>query len=393
MEMLHPSFLSCSPNLEIVDLSHNALYKMAAEYVELFANLFVKLKNLLVVNLSNNNISFLPVELFAKNGNLEYIDLSENMLDQIHFRLEHLHRLKLLDLRKNSIRYLDEYSLNILNGIQISSLEDKIKPTVALDSNELECSSCKSKGFLKWTVDAKRVEILPKRLKCTYENGKIVSIANSVLNDVQWICDKTKVIFITSLTLIVMMVFVVTLFIFIAKHRKRIQRRQKRAVVIEKLNEGEGQYEFAVFLSFSSRDDDFVSEHILNQLKANLQRVTEIERNLVCSGDLNLRPGFPVHDETARCYDRVSVVIVLVSEHFFQSIYCQNEFDQAFVQRKPVVLMLKDYVDETLMSPSMLSLYRRNVRILLREEHGQYQISPSWEDICNAILDTIEITG
>jgi hypothetical protein len=283
--------------------------------------------------------------------------------------------------------------LNILNGIQISSLEEKLKPTVALDSNEFECSSCKSKYFIKWTMEAKNVEILPKTLKCTNENGKIVSIENSVLDDVQSICDRTKFILITSLTSSVIMIFVVTLIVCIVQHRKRIKRGQKRVIVIDKLIEGEGQYEFAVFLSYSSRDDDFVSEHILNQLNANLQLITGIERNLVCSGDMNLRPGFSVHDETARCYDRVSVVIVLVSENYFLSAYCQNEFDQAFVQRKPVILMLKDYVDENLMSPSMLSLYRRNVRILLSEEHGQYQISPSWEDICNAILDKIEITA
>jgi hypothetical protein len=161
--------------------------------------------------------------------------------------------------------------------------------------------------------------------------------------------------------------------------------------VIDKQHEGEGQFEFAVFVSFSSNDFDFVSENVLKPFNANFQLITGVARNLVCTGDLGFRAGFPLHDEIIRCLQRSSVFLAVVSENFCGSDFCQSEFYQAIVNKKPIMLMLKEHVDERNMSPAMQDFFKRNARILWIEENGRYVVQPSWEDICVAILDKIKL--
>ena len=119
------------------------------------------------------------------------------------------------------------------------------------------------------------------------------------------------------------------------KRKRRFQRRKNMATVIARLIAGAEQYEFVAFLSYSSRDDDFVQEHVIDPLNDNLKLMIGTDRNLICTGDQHLRPGFWVHDEINLCLDRASVIIVVVSDNFCRSSHCSNEFDQAYSQNKP----------------------------------------------------------
>jgi hypothetical protein len=73
---------------------------------------------------------------------------------------------------------------------------------------------------------------------------------------------------------------------------------------------------------------------VFNQLGDILKEITGIDRTLICDGDQNLRPGFYVLDETILCMQRSAVVIVVVSNHFCQSNYCDTELSQAYDLKK-----------------------------------------------------------
>jgi hypothetical protein len=161
--------------------------------------------------------------------------------------------------------------------------------------------------------------------------------------------------------------------------------------VLAKLIEGEGQYEFVAFLSYSSNENEFVQDHVINQLNENLKLIIGTDRDVICTGDKNYRPGFTVHDETERCLNRASVVILLLSDNFCRSQYCQNEIDKAYLLGKPVVLMLFGNVDEEIMMPTLHGLYKRDARILRKIENGQLVLNTTWENICISLLEKVAL--
>jgi hypothetical protein len=153
---------------------------------------------------------------------------------------------------------------------------------------------------------------------------------------------------------------------------------------------GDGKYEFVVFLAYSSEDEEFVNVNILHQLNESLKLMTDIDRNLVCIGDLNLRPGFYLHNETNSLLNKASVIIAAVSNNFCNSVNCQNELDQAHVNGKPIILMFIEHVEQELMSLTIKELYQRNVRIVWSHENGEWRMKTTWDNVCTSILELIK---
>ena len=117
--------------------------------------------------------------------------------------------------------------------------------------------------------------------------------------------------------------------------------------------------------------------------------MTGIDRNLVCTGDLYLRPGFMILEETTLCIERASVFVVVVSDNYNSSNYCNNELDMAYHLNKPIVLFIKGIVDESLMRPTMQVLFKSNVRVLWDLENQEYNMKTTWQNVCASVLDLI----
>lgn len=112
---------------------------------------------------------------------------------------------------------------------------------------------------------------------------------------------------------------------------------------------------------------------------------TNINRKLICIGDLNLRPGFMVLDETIRCMQRAALVVIVMSNNFCNSSYCHTELQQAYQLRKPNLLILKGRVDEGFMTPVMKLLFKEHVRVLFTENEGECVLKNTWENVCKSI--------
>ncbi|XP_045205668.2 toll-like receptor 4 [Mercenaria mercenaria] len=388
MEFVHPKSLSCFRNLRSLDLSKNQLFKMVDENSALFQNLFQGLNYLKVLRMSANGLHNIPNYLFQNSQSIEEIDLSDNTLDQVTFILRDLENLKVLDLQGNNIHLLDPLSIHHLNSISRES-NVNISITVILTSNPISCSDCGAKSFLQWLISTYLIKIDSQRLTCLDESSKHNDITGKTVEMVQAICNRKTIKISISVSAAAFFLFSISIVIAIYKRYKHKQRIQNRTNVINNLRDGEGQYQFAVFLSFSNLDEEFVNLHVLNKLNENLQLMTGIDRTLVCTGDQHFRLGFNVHDETFRLLDSASVLIVVVSNHFLTSDFCQSELDKAYEDRKPIVLMLTEQVDPDCMMPTMKALYQNNTRILWKSENGEYVLKTSWENACKSVLDLI----
>lgn len=86
--------------LENLDLSYNLIKQVHSQ-------VFVNLSKLSLLNLSNNQLTFINTNLFSKLTNLRQLDLSNNLI--MHFKSHHfsdLVKLESLNLRGNKLKEL-----------------------------------------------------------------------------------------------------------------------------------------------------------------------------------------------------------------------------------------------------------------------------------------------
>jgi hypothetical protein len=235
------------------------------------------------------------------------------------------------------------------------------------------------------------VKVYPEKLTCVTENGHHSKVNENTLQRVQDICNRPTKIAVSSVSGVVALAVVTCIVLLVIRYKKRTMRLRRRNRIVQLLENGENHYEFAAFLSYSSADADFVTENVLRQLNDHLQLKTGIERGLVCTGDQHLRPGFYVLNETRLCFERVSTIVIVVSNNFCNSSYCCNEFNLAFESGKPMLLMFKESVDEQNMPDVMRQIYRRKTRILWTFENGEYILRTKWDNIASSILDLIQL--
>ncbi len=87
------------PKLEFLHLKQNNLGQIAS----LFPDLFRDSNKLKEIILARNNIKTLPENSFEQLEAVEILDLSENAIENITFKISHLRNLWKLDLRNNKI--------------------------------------------------------------------------------------------------------------------------------------------------------------------------------------------------------------------------------------------------------------------------------------------------
>ncbi|XP_060597181.1 toll-like receptor 2 [Ruditapes philippinarum] len=391
LEMIRP--IKCFPNLEIYVLSNNKLFKMLEKNQHLFEKLLAYHSRLRIINLSNNQLPKIPKESFKYNKGIEIIDLSSNQLEQLDLDLMNLYHLRVLDISYNNIKVLDEISINSLNGVPCVGNHTSFGNgcLVKINSNPFLCSTCDYKSSIQWLVRLKSFSSEQQDLKCTSEDKTVISIDESVTRGIQNICNRKLIIITSTVSISVVFMAVGVICVILHKRKRKLKRKRNMDNVINNLIAGQGQYEFVAFLLYSSGDYQFVEDHVINQLNENLKLNIGTDRNLICTGDQYFRPGFNIHDETELCLDRASVVILLLSNNFCRSSYCRNEFDQAYMQRKPVVLMMLGNVEEELMMPTLKNLYKRDARILWKIENEQVVLNTTWENICSSLLEKVQV--
>ncbi|XP_060592016.1 uncharacterized protein LOC132746784 [Ruditapes philippinarum] len=330
LEFLHPTILSCLGNITSVDLSKNQLFKMVTENESMFQNLFSQLEYLRIVRISENGFHSIPRDVFKDNPLIEEIDLSYNILEQINFDLRSLDKLKILNLKNNNIHVLNFDSINLLNTISWSRNVRESKTNVLLQSNPISCSVCNAKASLQWILTTSLINITLQQLKCEGENDKQYDINKNTLEMVQNICKRRTIIISSCTATATLLLLGLVIVSVMYKRYKRSQKERKTAKVINNLWEGDGRSKFALFLSYSSDDEEFVKTNILQQLDENLKLMTGIDRQLVCTGDFNFRPGFHLHDEIDKLIEEASVMTVVVSNNFINSNYSCSEVNQAY---------------------------------------------------------------
>ncbi|KAL3842876.1 hypothetical protein ACJMK2_020851 [Sinanodonta woodiana] len=371
--------------LNWISLTQNNLGAME-NYTE-FVDLFAHNLDLTSIDLSFNNLKRLPIDFFVNNRKLNTIIISNNLLSSQLFRIEHLNKLEYFDISNNNILFLDSNLLRTFESMKfemVSNHSHLRQFSINLAGNIFKCE-CDTKSFIQWILTTQVTLVHRESYICEMKKN-VIKINDNSPKDIEQICDRSKIILMTSLiTLFSAGILVIIGIILIGSYRRCLNLRHIK-FLIEKYRKEDPPNKHLVFLSFCSSDRDFVYRYIIDELKDTLSaRLDASKDDIVCIGDIHFEPGRYILDEIIRCTQNSCVVLLVVSEAFCKSHYCDFEALCAELEKKPIILMFLEDVDPKCMSKIMYKHFQRYTRVKWTRNGDEFELVPSWAKVCDSI--------
>ncbi|VDI06244.1 toll-like receptor 13, partial [Mytilus galloprovincialis] len=283
---------------------------------EIFQNLY----NVKYINLSKNKIANIPNLLFKEQHNLERLDLSENMIDDINFKISHMRKLMFMNVRNNRISTLSQYAMNELDSIA----KENNNLTIDLSGNNLVCN-CDSLSFVKWIVNTPTNFHLLEKYECKTSKKSISFFRNprEVYETIQKECMSYEGLIVGVTTGILMFIFILCGGIV---YRYRWKLRYLYYMVKVKWhdpehksdNKDERLYMYDAFVSYANEDDTFVHHKLLN----NLEKNGGIQ---LCLHKRNFLPGNDIATNITSAIHNSRKTIVIMSANYLASYWCMFE--------------------------------------------------------------------
>ncbi|XP_060077315.1 toll-like receptor 4 [Ylistrum balloti] len=201
-------------SLSFLNISFNAMFRLAPDTFGDMANLHTLLLNgnrlgltimqdkqfltfsnqtkLTYLNLSDNGFTDLPEFVFTKQINLKQLDLQQNFLSVISFRMKSLKNIREINLSNNTITRLTRINMDEMDYlVKLSNF------TIDLTGNPLLCT-CDQLQQLRWMKVRKFLFRNLKRYTCKASNGSIVYLAalDDITGQMEMDCVAMEVVYI-----------------------------------------------------------------------------------------------------------------------------------------------------------------------------------------------------
>ena len=255
---------------------------------------------------------------------IKVIDLSNNRLHKFSMVLENMSGLHRLNLSNNNIQCLSMSTIIQFNKLQkLKSNSNTIE--VDLSGNLLSCS-CECFDFFEWMMVTKLVLRSRRKYQCEFNDGMkksldrlpfIVAALESQCFGTQWqkICISFLVFNYTFITIICLLY----------KGRRTIKRLLNVYLKLNTAEErksipDESKYVFSAFVSCDHRDAKFF---VYRKLLPNLE--TKESKLKFCIAQRNFLVGATIIDNIIRAISKSRKVIIVVSQYFLKSKWCQEE--------------------------------------------------------------------
>ncbi|KAL3842882.1 hypothetical protein ACJMK2_020857 [Sinanodonta woodiana] len=385
LEYLSLNLTSHFTILNWISLSQNNLGAME-NYTE-FVDLFAHNLGLEYIDLSFNKLHRLPRDFFLHNNKLKKIIISNNLLTSELFRMEHLNKLEYFDISNNNILFVDYKFLHTFENIrfEMASNNSHIRQfAINLTGNIFKCE-CDTKSFIQWILTT-RVKLVHRESYMCEMQKNITKINDTTLRHIEQNCERTNIILmVTEISLFSAGILLILGIILICRYKRSLKLRHIKCL-IEKYRKEDPPNKYLVFLSFCSSDRDFVHRYIIDQLKDTLSgRLDASKDDIVCIGDIHFEPGRYILNEIIRCTESCCVVLLVVSEAFCKSPYCDFEALCAQLEKKPIILMFLEDVDPKCMSKMMYKHFKMYTRAKWIRNGDEFELVPSWGKVCDSI--------
>jgi Leucine-rich repeat (LRR) protein len=372
---LDPNILSESIaaglKIETLDLYDNKLGKQLSHDVE--GRVFAPYKDLVQLNLSSNEIKYLPHNVFINLSNLESLNLSSNSLRKINFTFSHLLKLKKLDLSSNLYATLVKEEMRDLDAIA-----EKANHTVWVDlsSNPLICT-CETLDFLHWMQTSSIQFQKNNQYVCSFEKRFITleTFFEKHKHQLDVKCSaRTYVVAAASATSTAFITVVISIFLY--RHRWDIKFVMLRLIAQGRKQHAAGEerdrYAFDAFVAYHEDDREWVREELLPHIEGPQGSDTATTApNTGPHQDLHLCLHFRDFDAGTRITENIvegiansRKTILILSDSFVESHWCRFETEMARMKcfdegRNSIVLVMLRHVEPGRMTGNLRALVRR----------------------------------
>ena len=242
----------------------------------LFERLLYTLYQLENINFDKNSLSNIPKYLFNNNLNLKRISLAENRLSELTFKFDQLTQLENLNIRGNNIRTIEPKATLQFESLFYQHINITWMPIININKNTLYCSNCRDIAFIQWLQKhrnhfADRNQVICFNENVTSENPfhKALSPCVKRVPDNK---DATNKILVVVVLVISPSLLICSAFTFRHYLKQRKKKRTKTDFAKTSNKSDNMNFEYFVFLSFSSEDALFIDSNVVPPLTRNLRK-------------------------------------------------------------------------------------------------------------------------
>ena len=275
-----------------------------------------------------------------------------------------------MDLQENSLTHLNKDTMDRIDALKLISP----KFTINLVRNPLDCS-CSNLQFIQWAFEHKTTFVTFDLHTCVYHD-KLVKFSNveQIVRNLNFDCSMNLALKLsTSLLALVIVITGVSVFLyrhrwdvrfffikFVAKRNVYIDRESYRCV-----------FEYDAFVSYHNNDVDWVRDELYKNLDeegGEHDLVDNQARFKLCIHARDFTPGTPIEDNIIRAIESSRKTILVLSESFLTSDWCEFELQMARMEsfdkgRNLIIVVMLEPLEIEHMSKSLRLLIRRNTYI------------------------------
>lgn len=390
-----PRAFSNNKKLYYLDLSNNPFPLVTKQKSRFLGDIFYGLANLLALDLSYCNINSLPRDTFIYIRNIQYLSLRGNPIFKLETQVfQYVPLLKTLDLRYNILiswqqriftnsHCIKKLMLNFNNLLTLTDamLKDFNQvDNVDLFANSIACNCDLVNNVNKLNFEW-RNSSLAQVTKCSYPD--VCTLEEYIANHISYcVCYKPAIIACSIMLAIITSLIMAVLYV---KYKYDIQYKfllcKKKLGFVKSYRRMRpaipGYFQYDAFVSYSASDSSFVE-----RMRLILEK--DGSKFKLCVFERDFRPGDNLVEKILECMEVSKVTILVLTEAFAKSEWCRWEMtiaqnrtiSQRFL-RDSLILIIKNKVDESLMTPTLR--YLMDTRVYLEwHEHSSVRQNIFW---------------
>ena len=333
-------------------------------------NVYENHHHLEMLDLSSNGIKELTGKIFIHQTEMKVLRLMKNSLWLVNFEFTHMKDLRMLDLSENSLTQLNKETRDRIDMMRTISQNFSVN----LRGNPLECS-CSNLPFILWIHNNRPLFSEYKKSSCVYNNS-VVKFSNleQLARNLNFDCSMNLALKLST-SLLALVIVITGLSVFLYRHRWDvrfffIKFVEKRNVYIER--EGyRSLFEYDAFVAYHNDDLNWVRDELFKNLDSE-GRESDLEdqstRFRLCIHARDFTPGSPIEDNIVRAIENSRKTILVLSESFLTSEWCEFELQMARMEsfdkgRNLIIVVMLEPLKIENMSKSLRLLIRRNTYI------------------------------
>ncbi|KAK3609561.1 hypothetical protein CHS0354_019573 [Potamilus streckersoni] len=256
--------------------------------------------------------------------------------------------------------------------------------------NPLLCD-CETLDFVKWILFANIDIVNRTTLTCVYHSNEAL-LNNAGFEMVEENCRFAHILGIGIGSSAAIMISIIAFGIMIHLRRRKARQHRDLTTLKREILHDNTHFNFVVFLSYCSQDSHIADDIILPSLNKCLKKTFNTQKDLVCTGADSFVPGMLIIDEIHRCIKESLVIVPVITPAFLESRWSLKECVDAIERHRQVVVLMKQHTDIAGTIDTIKHLIAQHTIATWSYNEGQFVIRPSWNTICDGIIQTASET-